>query len=509
MGIDKTQRSKRSRPFLRLDDVTLKSSTGLAFHKTNWVWERGQHWAMIGPNGSGKSLLAWALAGQVPVVRGEIEYGFSGPSGRSTEHAIAFVSFMQSRELGLDGPPALRWFSLEHLDMPSVQEFLSRERVEEINPFEVDGPARRSPLIFDRDRRRVLKLMQIEHLVGRDMLALSNGERRKVLIARALLKNPRLLILDEPSAGLDVASRRHLNYIITELISEAKVHVLILTMRQEELPPGITHELHIARQRIQASGPRRKQRAYVSGSDVAVTSPPFHSRRFARRPAKTTRVRAPVIQLSKVNVSYGDRVILDDMSWTVGYGDSWAILGPNGSGKTTLLGLITGDNPQAYANDVMVFGKRRGEEESLWALRRKIGVVSPDELLSVDGSLTCEDVVCPGMDDPEQDEPTNKQRKAARLWLRWSGLEKLASECFGSLSLDQQFGVLLARALAKEPGILVLDEPCQGLDAVHRQRFIRSVEAVMKHSALTVLYVTHHRDEMPRGISQTLKLPVV
>lgn len=488
--------------FLRLADAAFRTGDGLAFRGTNWKWERGQHWALVGANGSGKSLLARALAGQVPVARGEIEYGFPPPEGRAHEDAVALVSFEQAHEVGLDGLPASRWFTLEHAEIPRVLDFLSRERIEEINPFEVGGAPRRSPAAFARDRKRALKLLRIENLADRDLLALSNGERRKILIARALLKNPKLLILDDPFAGLDAESRKHFSHVVTALIREGKIHILLVTMRPDELPRGITHILRVANCKVVAQ--TRRAGSVVRGGERERTE---RSLTLAGTTGNgsLTLTTTPVIHLENVTVSYGRKEILRDFSWNVRRGESWAVLGPNGSGKTTLLSLITGDNPQAYSNDVFVFGKRRGEE-SIWELRRKIGVVSPDEHLHCDGALRCEDIVTPGWDDPEQDGPTRKQRQSAKRWLTKLGLAKIAKESFATLSPGQQRIVLLARALAKEPGILVLDEPCQGLDEQHRKQFIRAVEDVMKHSEITVLYVTHHRDEIPRGISRVLRL---
>lgn len=488
-------RKARQQVFLELRDAAIRAGETIAFPGTDWRWLAGEHWAVLGPNGGGKSLLARALAGALPVVRGELRFGFSAPPGRTHEDAVALVSFEQAHELGLDGQPAARWFTLEHADSPRVRDFLSRDRVEDINPFQVGGPPRRTPAAFARDRRRILGMLRIENLMSRDLLALSNGERRKILIARALLKKPRLLILDDPFAGLDAGSRRHFRQVIAGLIRRGGLHLLLITTRPDELPRGITHVLRVAACRVVSRGRARRTRGEPS--------PP----RSARRTPRGTK--SPpgeeVIRLEKVTVRYGRKEILRDVSWRVRRGENWAVLGPNGSGKTTLLSLVTGDNPQAYSNDVLVFGRRRGGE-SLWELRRRIGVVSPDEHLHCDGALSCGDAACPGLDDPEQDGPTPRQRNAARRELSKLGLGGLAQEAFGALSPGRQRLVLLARALAKRPDLLVLDEPCQGLDARHRRRFLRAVEGEMARSRTPVLYVTHHLDELPRGLSHVLRL---
>ena len=133
-------------------------------------------------------------------------------------------------------------------------------------------------------------------------------------------------------------------------------------------------------------------------------------------------------------------------------------------------------------------------------------MVSPDEHLHCDAAASCFDVVCPGWDDPEQDGPTAKQRSAARKRMRALGLSALARRAFGELSPGQQRTLLLARALAKHPLLLILDEPCQGLDAEHRAAFVAAVERAMREEPVTVLYVTHHGDELPRGLAGVLRL---
>ena len=96
----------------------------------------------------------------------------------------------------------------------------------------------------------------------------------------------------------------------------------------------------------------------------------------------------PVIELRHVNVAYDGHFILNDISWTVRTGERWAVRGPNGSGKSTLLSLLCGDHPQAYANDVRLFGQRRGSGESIWDVKRRTGFVSPELHLYFSGALS-------------------------------------------------------------------------------------------------------------------------
>lgn len=386
--------------------------------------------------------------------------------------------------------------SLEEDEAPLVNRFLSQDSVEERNLFEIVTRSRAAVRAFERHRQRVVKLLGISALLNQPLPSLSNGEMRKVLLARALLRKPRLLILDDPFVGLDVRFRRHLQEILETLMRRRAVHLLLIATHADELPRGITHLLRVDRCRIVAQGRFIRQRAFL------VAQAP----RVRPLPGKIVAPGPELVRLTDVTVRYGERVIVKNINWTIRRGESWALLGPNGSGKSTLLSLIIGDNPQAYANDVRVFGRRRGDGESVWALKRRIGWVSPELHLHFPEAQTCLAAVLSGFDDATgcYRRPTARQRKIARRWLARFGLAGGAERPFGSLSAGLQRMTLLARALVKGPDLLVLDEPCQGLDAAHRARFIRTVAALLRHT--TVIYVTHRRDEIPAEINRVLRL---
>ena len=189
-------------------------------------------------------------------------------------------------------------------------------------------------------------------------------------------------------------------------------------------------------------------------------------------------------------------------------GEHWALLGPNGSGKTTLLSLIQGDNPQAYALDLRLFGRKSGTTQTHWHLRRQIGWLSPELHLHYPAGWSCLNVVCSGfLNTVGLYEPcSSRQRAAARNWLRWFGLAGHAGDWFGELSLGDQRLALLARAVVKKPKLLVLDEPCQGLDAAHRRSVLATVDKVIHQTRAGLIFVTHHTNEMPACISHILEL---
>jgi molybdate transport system ATP-binding protein len=474
-------------PLVELDQASLRVGDRLLFRNTNWTFRRGEHWALVGPNGSGKTMFANALTGAIPVVRGEL---------RAPDGAVVHVSFEQQKVLAGDAPAAARWFSLEEEQAVTVCRFLSQDSVEERNPFEIVTRSRASASAFVRHRQRVVKMLDIASLLPQPLPSLSNGEMRKVLLARALLRRPQLLILDDPFVGLDVRFRRHLKEVLETLMWRHAVNLLLIATHPNEFPRGITHLLRVNRCRIVEQRRLRPKREIVSCSGNVPATP-------TRRKATGT---DELVRLTGVTVRYGKRIILDRINWTIRSGESWVLLGPNGSGKSTLLSLIIGDNPQAYANDVRVFGLRRGEGESIWELKRRIGWVSPELHLHFPESQTCLETVASGFDDTNgcYRTPTPPQKKIARRWLVKFGLAACAEREFGSLSAGLQRMVLLARALVKSPDLLVLDEPCHGLDATHCDRFLQTVEALLRHT--TVIYVTHRREEIPSGIQRVLRL---
>ena len=506
-------------PVIQLENASFRHGEGVVFRRTNWSIYPGQQWAVVGPNGSGKSFLARALRGEVPTCEGDISYDFSANGGvdRRTngewlpEDEIAVVSLDTQRDLirSQSDYYQSRWHSSEGEDCPTVQKALSRDHIEGILPSQivVRGAIDRE---YASRRRTAVQLLDIGHLLRRKILHLSNGETRKVLLARALMQKPSILVLDDPFLGLDGESRRSLRRVIRDLIQDG-LQVLLITPRRAEILPGITHLLCVNHMRVVAQGSRREM------LQTAGIGKLFGGETEARDGSRSGRSKAAVppesesrelIRLNGVTVRYGSVVVLESVDWVVRKGQHWALVGPNGSGKTTLLSLITGDNPQAYSNDVSVFGKRRGTGESIWGLKRKIGFVSPELLLHYPPDTACYGVVCSGFFDSIGLYRTcsPQQRRRADDCVRRLRLSQVRDQAFGSVSNSWQRLVLLARALVKDPSVLVLDEPCQGLDAKNRRRILRVVNGIGERGEADLIYITHHLDEVPDCITHAIRL---
>lgn len=494
------------RPILELRRATFRLDDRLVFPNTDWTFRRGEHWLVLGPTGAGKSVFCRALRGELPLVAGTADCRLPAAPGRIPEEAIAYLAAEHWTYDPAAGAPA-RWFSLDCEQSPRVADVLSWKSVEEINPFEIVRRRRMEVVRWERRSRSIVRALDVAPLLAKPLLALSNGERRKIALARALMRAPKILVLDDPFAGLDAACRRHLRELLDRLLRRRAIALVLVGADPADWPRGLTHALSIDRFRIAAQGPlARLRRAPAVARLLRGAAPPPAAPR-ARTASRTAAPGAELVRFRDVRIGWGDVRILDHVDWTVRAGESWAIVGPNGSGKSSLLSFVVGDNPLVYANEVRLFGRRRGTGESIWDVQRRIGRVSPEFQAAFDPALTGLETVLTGFRDATTlcARPTARQIAAARGWLRRLGLAPLAGRVFGRLSAGEQRLLLLARALVKSPRLLVLDEPCQGLDRVHRRRFVAEVDRRIRRGA-TVLYVTHRRDEIPAAIRHVLRL---
>jgi molybdate transport system ATP-binding protein len=300
------------------------------------------------------------------------------------------------------------------------------------------------------------------------------------------------------------------------LLLEGPMCIILVTNHRDEILPGITHVLLLDDGGVVTQGPK----------ESVLPAPPALSESSVRRHEGMGRQRqsgilpqethaevptldpSVLVQMEGVNVSYSGHQILHQIDWTVRRGEKWALLGPNGAGKTTLLSLLLGDNPQAYANDIRLFGRRRGSGESIWEIKRHIGWVAPELHLYHPKDVCCLDVVCSGFFDAtgHHQRCSSQQRETARDWLHSLGVGQLPEVAFGQVSEGEQRLVLMGRALVKRPALLVLDEPCQGLDAGNRDRVLQVVETVGHQPDISLIYVTHQHDALPGIISHLLTL---
>lgn len=481
----------KTTPLVSLNQVTLRVRDRQILAGTSWEVCIGQHWAVLGPNGAGKSTLVRALVGDVPVVRGEI---FPPEPARLRQQA-ACVSFERQRAM-------MAWEDRqqEHLHFSGVLD--GGSRVGDL--IRVSHPGTR------RGAVDLLRRVRIEPLLERRIGELSSGEMRRFQIAMALAASPRLLVLDEPFEGLDHEYREDLASIINEVMDSDRAVVLV-THRRSEIPPRITHAIGVKAGQVVFQGRREnvlipeRMDALYARQPLCSGGPPTTPGPEAPRAARSSEA---LVDLRNVTVTHNTVAVFQNLNWRVWPGEHWAICGPNGSGKTSLLSLVVGDHPQAYAHAVRVFGKLRGGGGSIRELKAGIGLISPELQVRYRKAITALEVVISGFFDSvglyRRSSPA--QETTAKFWMDQLGIQGLAGKRFNHLSHGEQRMVLLARAMVKPPRLLVLDEPCQGLDTGNRQLILQAVDRIAATGSTTILFVSHHADETPACITHRLNL---
>jgi molybdate transport system ATP-binding protein len=336
------------------------------------------------------------------------------------------------------------------------------------------------------------------------LIQLSNGENKRLQLAKAMTASPSLLILDNPFVGLDQAGRSTLREALNKIvIAGTKIIVFAAT---EDLPSCITHVAIIKEGKIIFAGLKNDQPIIdeSSGIDANILSPLALKKRYAN--AGLTFMHA--VEMRNVNIAYSGKKILDQFNWEVKKGERWCVTGPNGAGKSTLLSLISADNPQAYANDIFLFDRKRGTGESIWDIKKNIGYVSPELHLFFDTGITCQEAVASGLFDTIGlfRKPGPTETSIVLEWMEVLGISAIKEKRLNQLSLGEQRLVMLTRALVKSPPLLIFDEPCQGLDSQQTAGFKNMVDLICGSTSTTMIYVSHYNQDIPSCITHHLQL---
>jgi molybdate transport system ATP-binding protein len=464
--------------------VAVRPGGEVVFRDLTWTVRAGETWAIVGPGGSGKTSLTELLIGRYPLIAGSVTFPLldrtsAGGSPARPADVIRHVSFKEDSWL----------FSYARHYYQQRFNFIEARDDRTLDNFLRFGTAASDDAVAAAARQ-----LGIEDLRPLSLVKLSSGQIRRARIARALLTQPELLILDDPFLGLDTAGRGEVTAILGDLVA-AGLHVLLIT-RPDDLPYWVTHVLELDRLAVCFTGTRAE----------FLARQPVHANLPSAPSGPTASAGGPIIEMRNVGVRYDDRVVLRDITWTVRAGERWAVLGPNGSGKTTLLSLICADHPQAYANELFLFGQRRGSGESIWDIKRRIGLVSPELHLYFSEPLTAARTAATGFFDTLTTRPTMPGQDArVRGLFGEFGIAPLLNRPFAHLSTGEQRLVLLVRALVKDPPLLVLDEPFQALDAA-TIRLARDYIDTRLRPEQTLLFVTHYADEIPRTVNRCLRL---
>ena len=316
--------------------------------------------------------------------------------------------------------------------------------------------------------------------------------------------------MDNPFIGLDVTARGQLAEFLTLLTRETNVSVVLVLSKTDDVPDFITHVVEVKDLKV---GEKMTLREFKESREPVPARMLSQEKEqaileLASSDALRPAVSPTVIDFRSVNIRYGERTILKDLSFTVKEGEHWALNGENGAGKSTLLSIVCADNPQSYANDIVLFGHQRGKGESIWDIKRHIGYISPEMHRAYMRDVPAIDIVASGLSDVSglYRKAKAEQRAVCEFWMDIFGVKKYVDTTFLKLSSGEQRLVLLARAFVKDPSLLILDEPLHGLDLKNRRLVKDIIEVFCQRPHKTLLMVTHYREEYPKNIDHEIYL---
>ena len=526
---------------ISIKNCAVSDSKKTFIKNVNWELKNGEFWLVFGENGGGKAEFLRALCGIGPekfVLNCEDNSKYFNDFLDSCDCEI--VSLEQAAKLieeerlndesefvdgGVDIGRTGRFYIAQKIYETENKKLLKNEPL----------PAKMQNLENDG----VVKLCGISKILDRGLKYMSTGEIRRTMLAAALLSKKKFLILSNPFAGLDVESRKILFDFVCGIGSEGsslgstsfRGPIVVLCMdRWHEIPESITHVIEFSNKEVSFCGTKQDFLSFknlkkadetdnlidfskqfsetLEDSSVCVKDDDLDSGNLQNQ-SDSKESEEILFELKNVNVGWDGKLVLKNLSWKLKKGEHWLIQGPNGCGKTTLLELITGDNKQVYCNDVTIFGIKRGSGESIWDIKKHLGIVS--YRLHVEyrmvGNTSIQNVIISGFKDSIglYETPTDVEIQIAKKWLSLAGFEGRELESFGSLSYGEQRAILILRSVVKSPKILILDEPCHGLDENYRKKILNLMELIAEKGKTTMLHVTHDITEILSCEKHTLQ----
>jgi len=472
-----------SKPILEIQNLSFQFGSNVVLKNLNFKINKNENWQIGGPSGTGKTTLAKIISGEIKNFEGNIKINFDENS--ELKQKVVYVS---------------NWYQFTNLE--GDRNFYYQQRYNKfakndtLTVFaELNHFAQKEQLDF-KNVEKYLENFDFQNFKEQQLIELSSGEHKKLQLVKAFWLKPQILIIDQPYTGLDVKSRKNVNQIFENLTQEGIT--LLLINNDDEVPSCINRFAEIKN----GSFLELTHHSEITKGEERITKElPY----FLQKPPKTNA--REMVKLENVNVSYGEKKVLKNINWQLIEGERWLLQGPNGSGKSTLLSLLNGDHPQAYANQIYLFGKKRGSGESIWDIKEKIGIISPELHWYFDLNANVAQTIASGFFDSMslyQKLSFEQQQKLEQI-LHFFDLKDDKNKKLNTLSLGKQRLALLARTIVKNPELLILDEPCQGLDVQQTKYFNRVVDDLC-NSGHTLIYVGHFESQLPESLSHKLIL---
>ncbi|HEX3604158.1 MAG TPA: ATP-binding cassette domain-containing protein [Steroidobacteraceae bacterium] len=472
-----------------LRGVSVRRGIKWVLRDITWRLRPGERWALLGENGAGKTQLLKILSGDVwpTPTRG-------GSAHRTYRAGRVAVDL-------LDAKPRMAYLGGERQD-----KYVRHDWNLCVRDVVATG-LRQTELLFAplsrAEAERVNAMLRgcgITRLAARKFLSLSYGEKRLTLLARALAQNPDWLLLDEVYNGLDSRYRRRLDGVLRAARRRGMSWVAT-AHRAADVPRGTRCLLELCDGRIRKIKPLLREDTARLRADAEEEMParrgPPHSR--------TQRSRPVLLRLIDVDLYVEYRLVLRAVNWQLRRGEHWSVFGANGAGKSSFLKLLYGDLFPAAGGKIARAGLPSGAPISEW--KKCVGYVSPELQSLYDVDVTLLELVASGRHSSiGLAEPMRAaDARSARRGLKFFTLLNAAKHRPRELSYGQLRRALLARAMAADPHILLLDEPLTGLDPKQRAAMKRLLERLMQRR-LTVVAAVHHAEDLPRGMTHALHL---
>ncbi|MDW1590804.1 MULTISPECIES: molybdate ABC transporter ATP-binding protein ModF [unclassified Vibrio] len=447
----------------------------------DWKINTQQSWGIFSADGDIGSLLGDLICDEISPNSGEIEL-----NGLSVAQvSLSEQQRLLERELEKDDTDFL-----DRIDQGSTVYSLILEQSQDTNLTE--------QLVNDLD---------LSHLRDSGFRVLSTGETRRVMLARALATQPDLVLLDNPFTGLDIAHRAALARYLHSL--SQNVQLLVTFSRESDMPEWINSIALFSAGKLDSTMDKSSWDNHPIIGQIKSQSKQQSEEMMSliRQHQHSTPFNNPIFELKNGTVEYTDKKIFTDLNWRIDKGQHWQVKGPNGCGKSTLLGLIFGDHPQCYSNDIDIFGKKRGTGETIWEIKQHIGMVSSALHLQYRVNCSALEVILSGFYDSIglYNQPTRKEMNIANEWLDILHMSQYKKTSFKQLEYGQQRLLLIARAIVKQPTLLILDEPYQGLDFLGRRLVKNTLELIARENLSQLLYVSHYQEDRLDSIKNELE----
>lgn len=481
-------------PLVTIENLSLflpgDASQRMVLHHIDWRIERGRHCALLGANGSGKSTLLRLLRGELWPASGHIWWHTAEGREQSPLAGRAMTAIVS--------PAQQENYQRQAWDLTGLDLLLTG--FEDTPLIYSDGGnqalARREAAV------RMAARLEAEGLLDRDTPTLSQGQLRLLLLGRALLRSPALLLLDECTDGLDARYREIFFDVLEEYAPRCTI--VMTAHRPGQIPGWCVERRYVSEGRLYATQPEQ--------ADGGGYMPELQKTASGICETETL---PPLLDLENVTVFIDRQKVLRDITWSVHQGEHWRISGANGSGKSTLLRLLAGDEFTAAGGTLERWLPHQGGAvDTLAEVRKGIRLVSDLSQALYGYSLTAHEMVCTGFDNSigvyRKFSPAEKDEALRRMQEMFpeesaEDVETLGRQSIRHLSTGQLRRLFLARALVGKPDILLLDEPCSGLDAPSRAHYLNLLDQLAARG-LHMIFVSHHGEDAPLCINREAQM---